>query len=68
MHSRLSAGRGKASVEDVQTSDRRGMLGSFLKDSGLTADQQQMYYMWELAKAGGVKMDLGDKKSMDAAI
>ena len=68
MHSRLSAGRGKASVEDVQTSFRRGMLGSYLKDSGLTQDQQQMYYMWELAKAGGVKMDLGDKKSMDAAM
>ena len=27
-----------------------------------------MYYMWELSKAGGVKMDLADPKSMSAAM
>jgi murein DD-endopeptidase MepM/ murein hydrolase activator NlpD len=64
---RLTAGRGKASVEDVQNSMFRGNLGATLRDSGLSEDQQQLFYQYELAKAAGINMDLSDNKSMSAA-
>jgi hypothetical protein len=67
IHSRISNGRTQT-VAGTQESYRRGALGYFLSNSGMSPDQQQMYYMWELAKAGGVKMDLSNPKSMQAAM
>jgi hypothetical protein len=64
---RLTAGRGKASVSDVQDSFFRGNLGATLRDSGLSEDQQQLFYQYELSKAAGINMDLSSSKSMAAA-
>lgn len=66
---RLSAGRGKASATDVQDSFRRGNLGYFLKNSGLSEDQQQMFYLSELHKADtGKELDLSNSKQINAAM
>jgi hypothetical protein len=69
INSRLTAGRGAASVTDVQESFRRGNLGSFLKNSGMSEDQQQMYYLSELYRADtGKELDLSNRKEIDSAM
>ena len=67
LSARLTAGRSKASVSDVQESFFRGNLGATLRTSGLSEDQQQLFYQSELSKAAGINMDLSDSKSMSAA-
>jgi murein DD-endopeptidase MepM/ murein hydrolase activator NlpD len=64
LHQRLTAGREQATVEDVQNSYLRGNLGETLRQSGLSEDQQQMYYQFALQKAGGTSMDLSNDAQM----
>lgn len=64
---RLSAGRGKASVADIQDSFFRGNLGATLRNSGLSEDQQQMYLMYEIEKAKGNNLDFSDNEAMAKA-
>jgi murein DD-endopeptidase MepM/ murein hydrolase activator NlpD len=56
---RLTAGRGQATVEQTQSSIRRGALGVTI-DSFFKGDQQgaQMFKQYMIERAGGKKMDL----------
>ncbi|CAB5219619.1 Peptidase M23 [uncultured Caudovirales phage] len=66
IHGQFSAGRGKASVEDVKSSYYRGNLGASLQASGLDQATQDTYYLWELAKAQGQNLDLSNPQAMEA--
>jgi murein DD-endopeptidase MepM/ murein hydrolase activator NlpD len=63
--SRMTAGRGKASVEDTRESLYRGALGASIQASGLSADQQAMFSQYMIERAKGNNMDLSDPKAMD---
>ena len=71
LHQRLSSGRGKASVEDVNTSFYRGNLGETLRQSGLDEGTIEMYRQYEIAKAQGINIDMSNpadvKKLQDQA-
>jgi hypothetical protein len=62
---RMTAGRGKASVEDTRESLYRGALGASIQASGLSADQQAMFSQYMIERAKGNNMDLSDPKAMD---
>ena len=66
---RLTAGRGKASVEQTQASIRRGALGVTI-DSFFQGDQQggQMFKQYMIERAKGNKMDLSQDKDMATAL
>ena len=66
MAQRFTAGQGKASVSDTLTSLRRGALGSNIRNSGLSADQQAMFSQYMIERAKGNYMDLSDQKQMSA--
>lgn len=67
MYGRLTAGRsGKMTEEQVLQSYRSGELGSFLRTSGMSEDQQEMFLQFSLAKSRGETMDLSDDAAMDA--
>ena len=61
---RLRNGK-KMTVEGINDSFRRGYLGSSLRNSGLDADQQQMFKQYLIEKAKGRNMDLNDPKAME---
>ena len=62
---RMTAGRGKASVEDTRESLYRGALGASIQASGLSSDQQAMFSQYMIERAKGNNMDLSDPKAMD---
>ena len=64
MYGRLTAGRGKANVEETLTSLRRGALGRTLDSMNLTGDQRKMYEQYFVEKAKGNDMDLSDPEAM----
>lgn len=66
MAQRFTAGQGKASVSDTLTSLRRGALGSNIRNSGLSTDQQAMFAQYMIERAKGNYMDLSDQKQMSA--
>lgn len=62
---RMTAGRGRASVEETRESLYRGALGASIQASGLSADQQAMFSQYMIERAKGNNMDLSDPKAMD---
>lgn len=66
MASRFTAGQGQASLSDTLTSLRRGALGSNIRNSGLSTDQQAMFSQYMIERAKGNTMDLSDQSQMDA--
>lgn len=64
LYGRLTSGRGVASEEQVMDSFRRGALGSTLRGSGMSEDQQQMFLQYTLERSRGNEMDLSDPESM----
>jgi hypothetical protein len=62
---RVTAGRGKATVEQTRDSLYRGALGATIKASGLSEDQQAMFSQYMIERAKGNTMDLSDPKAMD---
>jgi murein DD-endopeptidase MepM/ murein hydrolase activator NlpD len=62
---RLTAGRGQATVEETLKSLRSGGLGSAIRNSGMTQEQQYMLSQYMIARAQGVQMDLSDPGAMD---
>jgi len=62
---RVTAGRGRASVEDTRESLYRGALGATIRASGMTEDQQAMFSQYMIERAKGNTMDLSDPKAMD---
>lgn len=63
---RMTAGRGKASVEETRESLYRGALGASIAASGMTADQQAMFSQYMIERAKGNNMDLSNSKAMAA--
>jgi hypothetical protein len=63
---RMTAGRGRASVEDTRESLYRGALGASIAASGMTADQQAMFSQYMIERAKGNNMDLSNSKAMAA--
>lgn len=65
---RLTAGRGKASVEQTQQSIRRGALGVTI-DSFFQGDQQsgQMFKQYMIDTAAGKKFDLASKNRIETS-
>jgi hypothetical protein len=63
---RMTAGRGRASVEDTRESLYRGALGASIAASGMTADQQAMFSQYMIERAKGNNMDLSNSKAMSA--
>lgn len=61
---RLTAGRGKATVEETNESLRRGALGNTLRNSGLSEDQQYRMSQMFLLDAAGKPTDLSDPNAM----
>lgn len=61
---RFTAGQGKATVAETLASLRRGALGSNIRNSGMTADQQRMFGDFMIARAKGQYMDLSDPEAM----
>jgi murein DD-endopeptidase MepM/ murein hydrolase activator NlpD len=64
MAQRMTAGRGNASEEETLNSIRRGNLGESIANSGLSADQQELFKQFMVARSQGVMMDLSDDKAM----
>lgn len=62
---RVTAGRGKATVEQTRESLYRGALGATIRASGLSEDQQAMFSQFMIERAKGNNMDLSDPKAMD---
>jgi hypothetical protein len=69
MHTRLTAGMPKAtSASEVQDEYRRGALGYYLKNSGLSEEQQQLFYVSEMYRAEtGKSLDFSNKNQLEAA-
>lgn len=69
IHTRITAGMPKAkNAAEVQEEYRRGALGYFLKNSGMSEDQQQLFYISELYRAEtGKSLDLSNKNQLEAA-
>lgn len=65
MAQRFTAGQGKATVAETLASLRRGALGSNIRNSGMTADQQAMFSQFMIERAKGNYMDLSDTKAME---
>ena len=65
LYGRLTAGRGTATEEQVMRSYRRGALGSVLRSSGMSEDQQQMFVQYAVERARGNNMDLSDPEVME---
>jgi murein DD-endopeptidase MepM/ murein hydrolase activator NlpD len=63
---RMTAGRGRASVEDTRESLYRGALGASIAASGMTADQQAMFSQYMIERAKGNNMDVSNSKAMAA--
>lgn len=63
LQSRLSNGR-PMTVQGINDSFRRGYLGSSLRNSGLSDDQQQLFKQYLLEKAQGNNLDLNSNKDM----
>ena len=66
LHGQLTAGRAKATVNDVNNSFNRGNLGASLQASGMDDATIQMYHLYELSRAEGRKLDLNDETAMQA--
>lgn len=62
--SRLTMGQRKASVGETLDSIRRGNLGAFLQNSGLSDDQQTLFKQYMIERAKGNNMDLSSNKDM----
>jgi len=65
MAQRLTMGRGEATVESTQESIRRGNLGEFIRNSGMSADQQEMFKQYMVERAKGTPMDLSNEAAME---
>lgn len=61
---RMTAGRPGATTEETLDSIRRGNLGESIANSGLSADQQDLFKQFMVARSQGVMMDLSDSASM----
>ena len=69
IHTRITAGMPKATTAEVQEEYRRGALGNFLKQSGMSEDQQQLFYVSELYRAEtGKSLDLSNKNEVESAM
>ena len=66
MASRMTAGQPKASESQTLESLRRGALGSNIRNSGLSADQQALFSQFMIERSRGNYMDLSDQGAMDA--
>jgi murein DD-endopeptidase MepM/ murein hydrolase activator NlpD len=64
MAQRMTAGRPGATTEETLDSIRRGNLGESIANSGLSADQQDLFKQFMVARSQGVMMDLSDSASM----
>ena len=61
---RLTAGQPGATEEETLDSLRRGFLGTELKASGMTEDQQAMFSQYMIERSRGNTMDLSDPEAM----
>jgi murein DD-endopeptidase MepM/ murein hydrolase activator NlpD len=66
IHGQLTAGREKATVQQVNDSFNRGNLGASLQAAGMDEATVQMYHLYELSKAQGKTLDLNDSAAMEA--
>jgi len=65
LYGRLTAGRGVATEKQVMESYRRGALGSTLRNSGMSQDQQQMFVQYAVERARGNNLDLSDPEAVE---
>lgn len=63
---RFTGGR-KLSVEDTMADLRSGTLGSNIRNSGLSPEQQQLLSQMAIDRARGIKVDYDDPNSVAAA-
>ena len=66
MAQRMTAGQSRASESETLESLRRGALGSNIRNSGLSADQQALFSQFMIERSRGNYMDLSDQGAMDA--
>ena len=63
---RLTQGNiGNMSTEELLTDIRRGALGFNIANSGMSADQQELFKTYLIAQTQGVNLDLSDSKSVE---
>ena len=63
---RLTQGNiGNMTTEELMTDIRRGALGFNIANSGMSADQQEMFKAYLIAQTQGVNLDLSDSKSVE---
>lgn len=66
MAQRFSAGQPRATEAETLESLRRGALGSNIRNSGMSADQQALFAQYMIERSRGNYMDLSDQGAMDA--
>lgn len=65
LYGRLTAGRGGTPTEQqTLESFRRGALGSVLRNSGMSQDQQAMFLQYSLERSRGRNLDFSDPNAM----
>ena len=66
MAQRFTAGQPMANESQTLESLRRGALGSNIRNSGMSADQQALFAQYMIERSRGNYMDLSDQSAMDA--
>lgn len=66
MAQRMTAGQPQATEAETLESLRRGALGSNIRNSGLSTDQQALFAQYMIERSRGNYMDLSDQGAMDA--
>lgn len=66
MAQRFTAGQPMANESQTLESLRRGALGSNIRNSGMSADQQALFSQYMIERSRGNYMDLSDQSAMDA--
>lgn len=61
---RMTAGQPRATEAQILEDLRRGPLGSNIRNSGLSADQQYMFSQYMIERARGRTLDLSDPNTM----
>ncbi len=68
LYNRFTAGQESMSVEDTMRELRRGALGSNIRNSGMSAEQQAMFAQYAINRAKGLNMDLSSDSDMNKII
>jgi murein DD-endopeptidase MepM/ murein hydrolase activator NlpD len=61
---RMTAGQPRATEAQILEDLRRGPLGSNIRNSGMSADQQYMFSQYMIERARGRQLDLSDPNAM----